>query len=147
MSSPEHLALASAAGSPTTWHRALRCESACCKHYFYFGGRHHCRRCNKSVCSDHFVRPYCDACLPNVVVEEVLAVLEMLRHEPSPSSPLLPIKSHDTRLPSEDRAVSLLFLTAVRRFYAAHGGMQLAAATRLTLRHARNGWFGAYATL
>ena len=44
------------------WHHRLRCEEAACSRSFWFGGRHHCRRCGVSVCSEHFARPLCVRC-------------------------------------------------------------------------------------
>jgi len=38
------------------------CEFAGCCSSFRFGGRHHCRQCGISVCSDHFRRPLCASC-------------------------------------------------------------------------------------
>ena len=47
---------------PSKWHHRLRCEEAACSRSFWFGGRHHCRRCGVSVCSKHFSRPLCVRC-------------------------------------------------------------------------------------
>ena len=43
-------------------HRSQHCEVEGCACTFFFGGRHHCRGCSKSVCSDHFQRPLCTTC-------------------------------------------------------------------------------------
>ena len=43
-------------------HKRLDCEIAGCVKGFRLGGRHHCRECGKSVCSEHFLRPRCVEC-------------------------------------------------------------------------------------
>ena len=59
----------------------------------------------------------------DATLAELLTAFETLRREAiSPTA--LPIRPHATRLPSPDRAVSLLFLAAVRRFYGTHGVVQ-----------------------
>lgn len=47
-------------GMKSPRHRQLRCEI--CQKTFLLGGRHHCRRCGKSVCGAHFFRPWCTTC-------------------------------------------------------------------------------------
>jgi len=44
------------------WNRRLSCEANGCSATFYLYGRHHCRACGKSICSNHFRRPFCFAC-------------------------------------------------------------------------------------
>ena len=46
-----------------SWHYKRRCEAPHCGTAFYLGGRHHCRLCGNSVCSTHFERPLCTACV------------------------------------------------------------------------------------
>ena len=60
----------------------------------------------------------------NATVQEVLLALETLLLEASLPTPL-PIKSHDRRLPSGERGVSLAFLAAISLFYERHGGLSL----------------------
>ena len=55
---------------------------------------------------------------------ELLTAFKTLRREAA-SPTALPIRPHATRLPSRDRAVSLLFLATVHHFYGTHGGLQL----------------------
>ena len=44
------------------FHRKLRCEFSDCDNTFFVYGRHHCRSCGASVCTEHFVRPHCNTC-------------------------------------------------------------------------------------
>ena len=60
----------------------------------------------------------------DVALAEVLAALETLRREAA-APVALPIRPHAARLPSQERAVSRVFLAAVRRFYETHGGLEL----------------------
>ena len=46
----------------TAPHNVRRCEVEGCAATFFFGGRHHCRDCGNSVCSEHFARPQCTSC-------------------------------------------------------------------------------------
>ena len=47
--------------SAAPWHNSWTCEIDCTAS-FLFGGRHHCRRCGRSVCLEHFARPLCTFC-------------------------------------------------------------------------------------
>ena len=47
---------------PAAWHNNLACEVCKVKFGSLYNTRHHCRRCGKSVCSSHFMRPLCQAC-------------------------------------------------------------------------------------
>eukprot|EP00966_Prymnesium_polylepis_P047264 1094311-Prymnesium_polylepis.2 len=60
-----------------------------------------------------------------VIIEELVEVLETL-HRESSNVVSLPIKAHEERLQSSERAVSLAFLTAVQLFFERHGGLELA---------------------
>ena len=56
-------------------------------------------------------------------VMELVTVFETLWREGS-TPVTMPIFAHNMRLPSQDRAVTLHFLAAIRCFYAVHGGLQ-----------------------
>jgi hypothetical protein len=59
-------------------HKKGSCEIRGCRVNFLLGGRHHCRTCGLSVCSDHFKRPLCDPCQ---ILAKQAAEAEVLKAE------------------------------------------------------------------